>query len=410
MAVRRPHRHVADHAAVTAVTARRAPPVITHLQGRCPSRRTREPSWRAKRSVRWPFQKEIRGPRTTLAVVQTTPWGLPADDLSSSTDASEDDLARWRGARILVTGGTGFVGSWLTSSLLHADRRLALDLDLVLLSRYPDRVPVDETPRLSIISGDVRRLPDVGSVDVIVHGAASSSAPFGLGDGDPRNMAATIVDGTQAVLEAGARTKARILFLSSGAIYGPRTEPVAEADVTGGPDPLDPRAAYGNAKRLAETLCAAATGDGAVEAVVARLFTFIGPRLPTDRHYAAGNFLDDARRGRTISVLGDGRSRRSYLYAGDLPEWCWAVMSRGATGAAYNVGSPDALAIADLAHRIAALADKRVDVEILGTPDEHPPACYVPVTTRADQELALRPRTDLDTAIRKSLAWLSGAP
>ena len=90
---------------------------------------------------------------------------------------------------------------------------------------------------------------------------------------------------------------------------------------------MDPRSAYAEAKRLAETMFAAATESGDVEAVVARLFAFIGPRIPLDAHFAAGNFLRDALAGRPVEVHGDGQPRRSYLYAGDLPEWCWALLA-----------------------------------------------------------------------------------
>jgi len=257
---------------------------------------------------------------------------------------------------------------------------------------------------VATVVADVRRLPRLGAFDLVIHGAASSSATYGLDDGDPREMARTIVDGTLAVLDAAASSSARVLFLSSGAVYGPLRAPVAET-ATGGPDPMDPRSAYAEAKRLAETMFAAATESGDVEAVVARLFAFIGPRIPLDAHFAAGNFLRDALAGRPVEVHGDGQPRRSYLYAGDLPEWCWALLARGRPGAAYNVGSPEAVTIAELARRVAAAGGVGVHIARSPCPDDVP--WYVPDTARARIELGLEPRTDLDSSIRRTLAWLA---
>lgn len=341
-----------------------------------------------------------------MVSMYATPWGLPLDDLHASVEAASADLETLRGARVLVTGGTGFLGSWLVASLLQANVTLGLDLSLVLVSRHPSAVPLEEGPSLRLVGGDVRSLRLEGSFEVVLHGAASSSARYGIDDGEPRAMAATILEGTQAVLELACASRARLLFLSSGAVYGPQVAPVGE-EATTGPDPMDPRSTYGQAKRLAETLCAAASAAGEVEAVVARLFAFVGPRLPLEVHYAAGNFLGAAVAGRPVRVLGDGRPLRSYLYAGDLPEWCWALLSRGVPGRAYNVGSPAPLSIAELARRIAALAPEPLPVEILGAPQSGPAPCYVPSTDRAGVELGLRPRTDLDLALRKSYAWFA---
>lgn len=337
-------------------------------------------------------------------------FGLPLDELDAGIDRSAADLAALAGASVLVTGGTGFLGSWLVAALDRAGLRLGLGQRLVVLSRAPERVPLTSRPGLEIVRGDVRRLPALGAVDVVLHGAASSSAPFGVGDGEPRAMAATIVDGTRAVLELAAARSAKILLLSSGAIYGRHHGPVAEGDL-GAPDPMDPRSAYAGAKRLAETLCAAASASGELEAIVARLFTFVGPRLPLDGHFAAGNFVADALARRPIALSGDGTPRRSYLYAGDLPEWCWALLARGVSGRAYNVGSPEAVSIGELAERVAALVDPPL---VVLRPDTAPPPAggerpswYVPSTARAAVELGLHPRVGLDEALARSLRWFA---
>jgi nucleoside-diphosphate-sugar epimerase len=339
----------------------------------------------------------------------STPWDLPRDDLEDGIERARDDLATLAGSKILITGGTGFLGSWLVASLLWAADRLDLGIHLDVLTRNPTGLHFPASPGVTVMRGDVRSLPDVGPYDYIVHCAAASSAARGRLEVEPMHVAETIVDGTRSVLEVAARNSARVLFLSSGAVYGPQTGPVAE-DCLLSPDPMDPASTYGHAKRLAENLCAVATHTGGGDTVVARLFAFVGPRIPTDAHFAAGNFLGDAAAGRPIVVRGDGLPRRSYLYTGDLPEWCWALLVRGRSGAAYNVGSPDPVTVKELACRTAELSPQPLEVRVLGEPSDQIPPWYVPSTRLAQVELGLKPRTSLSLALRKTYDWLASRP
>ena len=338
--------------------------------------------------------------------MSATPWNLPTLDVDAGVESAAGSLESLRGARVLITGGTGFLGSWLVSSLLRANTLFGLGLHLVVLSRNPDAVPIAEGSDVSFVRGDVRTISDPGEINFIVHGAATSSSVYGQDDGIPTRMAATVVEGTQAVLDIGERYGSRMLFLSSGAVYGPQTAPVAETCMTA-PDTLDPRSTYGQAKRLAETLCAAAIESRGVAVVVARLFAFVGPRIPLDRHFAAGNFIRDALDGHPIVVAGDGLARRSYMYTGDLPQWCWTLLANGRTGLAYNVGSATPVTIGELAKTVARIPEPGVAVEVRGTPDGAEPPWYVPVTARAESELGLRLVTPLDDALRKTYAWFS---
>lgn len=329
---------------------------------------------------------------------------LPYAELEEGVRAAEGDLLAWRGARVLMTGCTGFLGSWLLASLAHANKRLGLNLSLELVTRRQSISELGSTACLRVVHSDVRHLRARGHFDLVIHGAASSSARFGVGDGEPREMISTIVDGTRRVLDASAG--ARMLLISSGAVYGRRdVSPICESDDSA-PDPMDPESAYGQAKRLAESLVAIAGTAGEIDPVVARLFTFIGPRIPLHAHFAAGNFLADYLARRPVKVRGNGEPVRSYMYAGDLPEWCWALLTRGKSGTAYNVGSARATTIACLAKRVAEQAVPPLEVEVLrqspgGTIQDR----YVPCTCRAERELALRTRTEIDEALVRTIRY-----
>ncbi|MFI5298749.1 MAG: NAD-dependent epimerase/dehydratase family protein, partial [Polyangiales bacterium] len=123
-----------------------------------------------------------------------------------------------------------------------------------------------------------------------------------------------------------------------------------------------------------------------------------------DQHFAFGNFVADAIARRSIVVRGDGTPRRSYLYASDLARWLWALLARGVSGRAYNVGSDVAVSIAELAREVGRIGG--VGVEVLGTPTPGvAPPRYVPAIDRARSELGLDVHVDLATAIQKTLAW-----
>jgi dTDP-glucose 4,6-dehydratase len=218
----------------------------------------------------------------------------------------------------------------------------------------------------------------------------------------------TVVTGTRHVLDlAVANRVRRMLFLSSGAVYGaqpPDIMHVAE-DWTGGPDCRDPGNTYAEAKRAAEMLCAIASKKHNLNVATARIFAVLGPLLPLDTHFAAGNFIRDALAGRRITVQGAGTAVRSYLYAADLAAWLWRILLAAPARATYNVGSEHAVSIADLARRTADLLGE-AGHEVLGRPDPGwNPGRYVPSTAAIRRDLGVFESVSLDEAIRRTAIW-----
>ena len=308
---------------------------------------------------------------------------------------------RLSGARIFMTGGTGFIGRWM----LEALARSGIDVAVTLLTRDPDafaaRAP-HLAARFELLTGDVTRFSAAGDYTHVLHAATDASAA--LNARDPRRMFDTIVQGTRRALDFAAEGKARFVFLSSGAVYGaqpPEVSHVAE-DWRGGPDPCDPLSAYGEGKRAAEMLCAIYARQFGLDVVNARIFAMLGPLLSLDIHFAAGNFIRDAMAGKTIRVVGSGEAVRSYLYAADLAVWLWTLLIAGKPGTVVNMGSEEAVSIADLARRTASLLGGP-GVEILARRDPGwNPGRYVPSTARARAELGVAPTVGLDDAILRT--------
>ncbi len=334
---------------------------------------------------------------------------LPQADLAHVMQFARQDLEKLRGARIFVTGGTGFFGKWLVGSFLHANRELQLAASLTVLTRNPERFRAENPafaadPSLLLHAGDVRTFAfPPGKFSHAILGASSAGS-------GPLDLFSTIVDGTRHTLDFAARCGVqRVLFLSSGAVYGAQPSVIRHVPETyhGALDQLQPGSPYGVAKRAAEHLCRIFSATHVLESVVARCFAFSGPYLPLNANFAIGNFMGDVIAGRPISIQGDGTPYRSYLHAADLAVWLWALLIRGRSGSAYNVGSDEDVSIAELARAVAEESGTRTEVRIARTPvPGAPPSRYVPSIDRARSELGLEPRIRLRDGIRRTFEWL----
>lgn len=344
-----------------------------------------------------------------------------ADDLEEILSATKPLWEELRNSRIFITGGTGFFGCWLLETFAWANEQLQLGVQAVVLtrdrSRLENRAPhLASYPSIHLHPGDVRDFAfPAGEFAYMIHAATESVA---ADSADPEIMFTTIVEGTRRSLEFAKKARVRkLLFVSSGAVYGkqpaevshvPETFAVSENPRQSRPQTLE--AAYAEGKRIAESYCVSAAQSGTLEAKIARCFAFVGPYMSLDAHFAIGNFIRDQLRGGPIVANSDGSAVRSYMYAADLMVWLWTILSKGQNCRAYNVGSEEAISIRDLAHLTAAALKPTVGVEIRGTASAAPPHRYVPSTARARTELGLFEQVGLCEAIQRTQRLLSGHP
>lgn len=318
-----------------------------------------------------------------------------------------------RNQRLFITGGTGFIGCWLLESLAWANDKLGLNIRAVVLTRnskaFASKAPhLASHPAIAFHGGDVRNFefPE-GEFSHVIHAATEAGGKSNADN--PLAMFETIVQGTRRTLDFAVKAGAKqILLTSSGAVYGrqPPEMPNIPEDYDGAPDALDPVSAYGEGKRAAEMLCSLYARQHGLEPKIARCFAFVGPYLPLDSHFAVGNFIRDTLRGGPVLVNGDGTTYRSYLYAADLAIWLWTILLRGRVCRAYNVGSSEALTIAEIARLAASASPTPVAVKIANAAvPGRTGGRYVPDTQRAEKELALRPTITAESGIRRTMAW-----
>ena len=301
--------------------------------------------------------------------------------------------------RVLVTGGTGVVGTVLVPRLA------ALSQDLVVIAR--NGVETSGLGHGRFIRQDVCVPFDLDpNFELIVHAATPASAV--LNSTDPSAMLEIIISGTKNVISFARqhRRPPTVLFLSSGAVYGempPHESHIAE-DCMRSSSSLSARSAYAEGKRVSELLLTIADSEGACRSLVARLFAFSGPHVPRDRHFAIGNFVRDAVAKQCITVRGDGTTIRSYLDEVDLADWLLAVIQHGEPGFAHHIGSERAVSIKELAYltaeRYSILTNERCRVEILNTKSHLDGVSrYVPSTATTRSRLGVAERRSLEYSL-----------
>lgn len=296
--------------------------------------------------------------------------------------------------RVFITGGTGFFGKSMLDYRLHHPEWGWARAKWVILSRDPEKF-VARYPQLanqdeiSFISGDIRdfAFPE-GEFDTIIHSA--TSAVTTLAD---EEMTSVILDGTRRVIDFAVEKGCRkLLFTSSGAVYGPRTSPASENDE------CSPVTAYGKGKLQAEQMLL----NSGLDVKIARCFAFAGKHLPRTIHYAIGNFIQNCLDGQPIVINGDGTPLRSYMYADDLVEWLFAILDRGEPGRPYNVGSDKALSIRELAASVRSILGVKNEIIVKGKPDSAKlQSVYVPVIERAKYELGLELKTSIASSVKR---------
>jgi len=338
---------------------------------------------------------------------------LLADDLNYILQQTHSLWNELKESALFITGGTGFIGSWLLETFAWANDHLDLNLSVTILTRdieaYQRKAPhLVNHALFRFIQGDVRDFVfPQEKFSHLIHAATEASQS--LNDEHPQLMFETIQQGTQHILEfcTVAHIK-KLLFLSSGAVYGKQPSHLSHLYETyeNSEIALHALSAYGRGKRAAEALCLSHAKQYATEIKIARCFAFVGPYLPLDKHFAIGNFIRDGLVQLPIHIKSDGRAYRSYQYAADLIISLLHLLCRGESCKAYNVGSELAISILELAKLVADCFEPRLPIYLANTAIDHtPPERYVPCVQQLQQELGLTMQISLREAIKKTIHW-----
>jgi UDP-glucuronate decarboxylase len=305
-------------------------------------------------------------------------------------------------ARILITGGAGFIGSHLVEYLLRRDHDI-LCLDNFFTGSKVNLLHLRDNPRLEIIRHDVVN-PIMLEVDQVYHLACPAS-PVHY-QYNPVKTIKTNVLGTLNMLGLAKRVKARILLASTSEVYGdPQVHPQPEG-YWGNVNPIGIRSCYDEGKRVAETLMMDYHRQNEVDTRIARIFNTFGPRMALEDGRVISNFIVQALTGQDITIYGAGQQTRSFCYVSDLVEGLTRLMNRDDVSDPVNLGNPGEFTIMEVAEKVLELIDTPSTIIYRELPPDDP-GRRRPDITRARELLDWQPTVPLETGLKETIPYFA---
>jgi UDP-glucuronate decarboxylase len=323
---------------------------------------------------------------------------------SNSRGGNRASLASAQGSqrkKVLVTGGGGFLGSYLCERLLNEDREV-LCLDNFATGHMRNIETLRSNSNFRLIQQDVIE-PFAAQVDEIYNLACPASPPDY--QSDPIQTMKTNVLGALNILALAREQNARIFQASTSEVYGdPTVHPQTES-YWGNVNPIGPRACYDEGKRCAETLFFDYSRRYGIPIKVCRIFNTYGPRMRPDDGRVVSNFIVQALRGESLTIYGDGTQTRSFCYVDDLIEGFQCLMkSPDSVTGPINLGNPSEFTIRELAERVIDITGSRSRILHLSLPVDDP-QCRCPDIRLATESLGWKPRISLPEGLEKTVVY-----
>jgi len=304
-------------------------------------------------------------------------------------------------ARVVVTGGAGFVGSHLCTELVERGD-VVVAVDNLITGRRENLGHLADRPELVLLEHDVSRgLPVEGHVDAVLHFASPASPPEYLAH--PLETLDVGSLGTRHALDLALAHGARFVLASTSEVYGdPLVHPQPES-YWGNVNCDGPRAVYDESKRFAETLTMTYHRVHGLRTGIVRIFNTYGPRLRPADGRVVSNFLVQAMDGRPLTVYGDGTQTRSFCYVEDEVRGIVALLDSDVVEP-VNIGNPTEHTVLELTKVVLEIvgSDSEVVFEPLPVDD---PTRRRPDITRARELLGWEPRVALREGLRRTYEW-----
>jgi UDP-glucuronate decarboxylase len=313
------------------------------------------------------------------------------------------------GKMVLVTGGAGFLGSWMCDTLIALDARV-ICIDNLSSGLRNNISHLLSNNNFEFLERDIcEPVPLDQKIDVVLH-MASRAGPFEF-EKYPIEILQSNTLGTYRALEIARENRAIFLFASTSEIYGnPAVVPTPET-YYGNVNPVGPRGCYDESKRCGEAYAMAYHKQFGLNVKIVRIFNTYGPRMRANDIYGrvVPRFVDQALNNKPITVFGTGEQTRSFCYVTDQIEGLLKLAFCPEAGAVVNIGNPQEFRIIDLANLVKKLINTCSEISYSRLPKDDPYR-RCPDINRARQMLGWQPRVTLQEGLNKTIEWFKSQP
>ena len=303
---------------------------------------------------------------------------------------------------IVITGGSGFVGSYLCEKLINDGHKIIV-IDNLLTGSTENINDLLDNENFSFIEHDVQDHIEIeDKVDYVLH-FASAASPKAYTEHPVNTLKAGSV-GTINTLGLAKKHSAEYLLASTSEVYGdPLISPQNE-EYWGNVNPNGERSMYDEAKRFAEAAVATYSRSYGLKTKIVRIFNTYGPRMQLNDGRVVTNFIVQALRNENITIYGDGRQTRSFSYVEDTVAGIISLMNSTEYDV-FNIGNPNEMTVGQLAEKIIKLTDSTSEIKYLELPNDDPKQ-RKPDITKAKTKLNWEPKVNLDEGLAKTITWV----
>lgn len=306
---------------------------------------------------------------------------------------------------VLVTGGVGFLGSWICEVLVEQGAKV-ICLDNLVSGLKSNISSMMDKDNFKFIQHDVTQpIFFDEQIEVVMH-LASRASPFEF-EKFPIQILKANTLGILVALGIAKKHDARFLYTSTSEIYGSATEIPTNEECRGNVNPVGPRSCYDEAKRCGESFVIAYKMQHGMDTRIARIFNTYGPRMRAEGVYGRviPRFVEQALSNKPVTVFGDGSQTRSFCYVTDQVEGLLKLtFSERAKGEVVNIGSDKEITILELAKLVNELTNSSSKMEFHPLPKDDPPR-RKPDISKAKKLLSWKPKVKLEEGLKRTIEW-----
>jgi UDP-glucuronate decarboxylase len=306
--------------------------------------------------------------------------------------------------KVLVTGGAGFIGSWLCDVLVTIGAEITV-VDDLSTGRRKNIDHLLQNPKVKMLEMDVCKFTNKKKLDIILHMAGHASPDEYMVH--PIETLQTSALGTFAMAELARKNDATLLFASTSEVYGDAEEIPTPETYWGKVNPIGPRSCYDEGKRFAEALLMAYAKQYGLDVRVPRIFNSYGPRLREDGLYgrAMSRFIMQALTEQPITVYGDGKQTRSFCYITDTVTALMLLTASAETkGEVVNVGNTKEIIILEAARKTKETVKSKSTIKFSPLPKDDPKR-RCPDTGKLEKLVGWKPKVSFENGLKRTVAW-----